>query len=344
MQGLLLTFTWIAHAFAEPLARVETNADCPTVAALTTALAGRRLPDAARAYGLALRKLPDGADLTLSDGAGSPVLERRLTSPDCTALADAAALITEAYFVELAAHSASGASAPASPSSSAAAPSPVPPPTSPPAIATATPSPSPSPSPTPTPSSASHSAPITFPRLTAAIGGGADVYLEKGAVAANAQLGVGLWPTDRLELEAHGVLATQTTLDSPPNEVLRLERRAALRALPWFGATPLIAPWAGVGAALTRLEALDLSSAPERSVWSPILEGGVATIVPVTRQIALGAELGCHVLLTRETYVIAPEGEVGTGPRFGCSLIASASWSNEPLVGRAASAQAASTR
>ena len=318
-------------ANAEPLAAVELTGNCPSEAEIGAALSTRRLPPEASGFRLLLVEVPGGADITLSRGSSETVLERRILSNDCHALGDAAALITEAYFIEL------KAQAMGEPAVTAAGK----------AAEAGSPEPAPGPTPAPAPPPEKLAPPPTTPRQEGpsradaatppagavmrfgiALAGGAELYPEEGNVAAVGQLGLGLWLTRALELEAHGVLASSTTIGTTPNRVSRVERRAALRALGWMGGAPSLAAWGGFGLAFTSVKALDVAVGPTEVAGSPLVEGGFALRQPVGSGIALGAELGCHVLLTREQYVVEPDGQIGVGPRFACALLAGATWTN----------------
>jgi len=323
-----------AGASAEPLAALELTGNCPSEGELATALAARRLPEGAREFKVVLTEFAGGADVTLVRLPGEPVLERRVQSGDCRALADAAAVIVEAYFVELAASAPpSGPIAPGNEPSvpgaaTAAATQPTAAPSTPPSTsptpANATPVATTA---TPRPPEATASTP-SGPRVDVTLAGGAELYPEHGSIAAAGQLAAGLWLTSALELEAHGMLTTTTTSGSAPNRVSRTERRIALRANGWLGGTPQLAPFGGFGAAFTSVEALDVPAATAEVAWSPVLEGGFLLRQPVGSGLALGGELGCHVLLTQERYLVEPDGEIGKGPRFACAALASGTWSN----------------
>jgi hypothetical protein len=318
LGGALL---WTVGVGAEPLASVELTGNCPSEAELGSALGARRLPDEARNFKLVLVEVPGGARITLARVAAETVLERSVTSTDCQALADAAALIVEGYFVELAARtpvpSALAESAPAAGKPTPPAPAAKPlPPRAPPGTPPAPPH-----SPGPAPPSKGG---MPF-RI--ALAGGAELYPEHGNVAAAGQLGLGLGLTSVLELEAHALLTTSTTSGSPPDRVSRVERRAAVRAFGWLGGTPALAVWGGLGAAFTSVEALDVAQSSPKLVVSPLVEGGFTLRQPLGGGVAFEGELGCHVLLTQENYLVAPDGSIGRGPRLACALLAGGSWS-----------------
>lgn len=334
-QGWAATFVGASvamttHAGAETVATLELTGNCPSEAELATALAARRLPEGAREFKVVLAEHSGGADVTLVHLPDETVLVRRVQSGDCRALADAAAVIVEAYFVELAAQAQQpaatpqgngplGAAAPPAAHPGAAPPaasSPPAPPVARPVAATAAPR-----------STEAAASTTKGPRIELALAGGAELYPQHGTVAAAGQLGLGLWLTPTLELDAHGTLTTSTTSGSIPDRVSRTERRAAVRATGWLGGMPQLAVFGGFGAAFTSVEALDIPGASTKVAWSPVLEGGFVLRQPIGSGLALGGELGCHVLLTQERYVVEPDGDIGKGPRFACALLAGGSWS-----------------
>jgi hypothetical protein len=313
---------------------VSTAGDCPTEARLTSALAERKLPKQAASFALDVRGFAGGADVTLVNPAGERVVERRLMSYDCDAVADAAAVIVEAYFVELAAREAQAASAGTSGNAVGGLETPE----KPPALAEPAPAPPSSPGTTvtaaavvpakapPPPEPAKPSATATATRFTVALQGGIDFYPQHADVAGAGALELGVVPFDTWQFLAQAVLATSTTPVSSPYRVSRVERRAAIRAAKWF--VPAFSVWAGAGASLARVELPELEGASEHGVWSPIVEGGLGVALPLGAGFGLGAELGCRVLLVREHYTVAPGSQsVGDGPRLACSLLAGPSWS-----------------
>jgi hypothetical protein len=318
-----------APAGAEPLAALELTGNCPSESELATALAARRLPALAREFKVVLAEFSGGVDVTLVRLPNERLLERRVQSADCRALADAAAVIVEAYFVELAGRSTPPAASNAAGNEPSAATSP-PPAAPPPTLVVPVPPPATSGARAAASIPPGATAPASAgPRIELALSGGAELYPQHGTLAAAGQLGVGLWLTSALELEAHGVLTTSTTSGSPPDRVSRTERRVALRADRWLGSAPALAVLGGFGVALTSVEALDIPERATKVAWSPVLEGGLALRQPVGSGFALGGELGCHVLLTQENYVLEPDEQLGKGPRFACALLAGGSWSTK---------------
>src|SRR6516164_10856979 len=99
---------WASTTLADPFPNVIAKGSCPSSELVQAALARRNLPEAVRDYRLVVEGTATGVHLTLSNAAGNLVLERSIASEDCDALADAAAIITETYFVELAAREQGG--------------------------------------------------------------------------------------------------------------------------------------------------------------------------------------------------------------------------------------------
>lgn len=313
------------RAGAQGLDRMEVSGDCPGPALVAAAFAERALPDDARAFALGVRGFAGGADVTLTNASGTTVIERRLVSDDCAAMADAAAEIVSAYFVALARGDATSAAGPdleaaippENPRVPTPPPLPPPPPAAPPPRAADT---APALAPTRPPSG-------WAPRFVAVLTGGVDVFPQGPNAAATAALGFGVGVTRRLELGVRAVIGSSTTIGVPPDRVLRAERRLTARATTWLSTSPRLAVVGGVGVASTRVRAENLDTTPVEIVWSPVLEGGVALAVPLGAGFSLQAELGCHALFLRENYVVNGTESIGQGPAFGCSLAAGPAWS-----------------
>src|SRR5512146_2379636 len=85
---------------AAPLLSVLTNGTCPSQGDLEAALVERRLEPGGVQYTVEVQAEPSGATLRLY-GAQGQVLERRFASQDCSALAQAMAVVVEAYFADV---------------------------------------------------------------------------------------------------------------------------------------------------------------------------------------------------------------------------------------------------
>ncbi len=333
---------------AQTLGGVSVGGTCPTQAQVVTALAARALPDAARGYRLTVRSGHGYAEFVLGDGDGRALLDRFVASDDCAAIADVVALVTEAFFVELidkghppddtsAIVSARPAPAPAAASEARAAAEERR--TPPHAAAESAPN-APDTSGTAPPHAIAVEKPaaVVAPPHAAAersrhnlvltLGVGADAYAAPTAVAPFGQLGAALYfGAPRLSLELHAVAEAAATLRSAPDRVLRSEARVAMRVARYFGGAAQLVPWLGFGAARSRSRALDLDG-PVRHLTAPLVEGGIVVRAARTAWLTVGAELGCHALLTRERYVVVPDGNIGDGPAFGCQLGPNLSWSS----------------
>lgn len=336
---------WAPHVSAQTLGSVSVAGNCPTTEQVGAALAARTLPETARSYRLVVHSERGHTEFLLSDREGHVELDRFVASDDCAAMADVVALVTEAFFVELVARG-----QPPDDTSSIVSAKPAPPPGSAPEQredreslpAPATPAeerPPPRRAPAPTPTSAtgaaspdssiatSHAGP-TLRHFVVALGTGADAYVDPSAVAPFGQLGAALYlGVPRLSFELHAVAEAAEPLRSAPNRVLRSETRVALRVERDFGTAVDFSPWLGFGAAVSRSRALDLDG-PVRHLTAPFVEGGVSVRAARTASFGVDAELGCHVLFIRERYVVAPDGNIGDGPRFGCQLGPNVSWSS----------------
>lgn len=317
------------HVSAQTLGSVSVSGACPTDAQVVAALAARKLPDTARDYRLTVRSGRDYSEFALADRDGHALLDRLIASDDCVAMADVIALVTEAFFVELVdkGHPPEDTSAIVA---TRAAPAPATATESPATAAQSTAPPKSTPREAPPPA-----APSAAPRpiadrphrhLLLALGLGADVYATPNAMAPFGQLGAALYfSAPRFALELHAVAEAAATLQSAPDRVLRSETRVALRAERYFGRTALFAPWLGFGLAVSRSRALDLAG-PVRHLAAPLAEGGVVLRAAQTGWLGVSAELGCHVLLVRERYVVAPDGHIGDGPAFGCQIGPNLTW------------------
>lgn len=320
LLALAVAWCWPERAPAQVPLAVKALGDCPSAERVRASLTRRQIPAEAAGSTLTLRAVAGGAELTLTNAASTVVVERHIDSADCSALADAAALIAEAYFVGLKTRaseaptaSASASSAPvtmpeittAPPEQKSAAPEVLPPPT-----ATA---PFDAPPRASEPASPSH--------LVLSLTGGADLVL--GSWSALGQVGAGYFYSEpALALELHALAGSATTVDTDQDRVRRFEGRAALRVLKQFGSLPLM-PWAGAGASRTELRLLDLKNPPTRTHWSPLFEAGILLDQPLAGALSLRAELGCRVLSLQEEYVLNPGNEtIGEGPRAACSLLA----------------------
>lgn len=93
------------NAVAAPHLSVTTDGNCPDRAMLASAMTakGFTVPPASEpvSYTLTIRALRGGAALQLSDASGARVVARQFTSTDCRAMAEAMAVVVEAYFVDL---------------------------------------------------------------------------------------------------------------------------------------------------------------------------------------------------------------------------------------------------
>jgi len=324
-----VALAWSGNAAAEGLGSVAVVGDCPSQELMKAALMRRQLPTQSAEYRFTLRSAAGGAEVSLADGTGDVVLKRRLDSEDCSALADAAALIVETFFVELLAREAAPQAAepaPDSPGNPLGTPAAATPPVA--RAAPAAPAPAEPASPAPAKPAAPPSAP-SGSRLLLALAAGLDWLPERGALGGAAEGVVG-WSLVHaaLDLELHATTGTTMTLLSGADRVSRLERLLTVRLDRRFGSRPVLAPWLGVGASAARLRLLALENGPTRTHWSPVLEAGVTAEQSLTGAWSVRAELGCRLLLLHESYRVNPGGEFGSGPFFGCGLLGGVSWSS----------------
>ncbi len=88
-------------ALAQPTVELLVPGNCPSRTALEMAVRARGLGIGHGSFLLEVRSEPGAAILVLKDTASKVLVERTLRSEDCTALAAAAAVIVEGYFVEI---------------------------------------------------------------------------------------------------------------------------------------------------------------------------------------------------------------------------------------------------
>jgi hypothetical protein len=330
---------------ANPVFSLSVKGDCPSWTDLSLALGskghGLAASDQGSAYTVFAQSEATGASLRLSRDSGERLIERRFSSRDCRALADAMAVVIEAYFVEVgeieptppariqpsnvadvAPNSGVAATANGTRSASAEVPNPAPP------ASQATnnsgsiaASSRPSGSPQRELPRAEPPRPSVFGRAFAGLG--PTLALPEGNVVPKIELGGGIDLVARLPLSVEVALASSlpTTSFERPNRVWRWANQGVLRlSVPLAGALQY-RPWIGAGLNVAMLREPDLSSPLLRTTTSALVGAGLETAWLVGRGWFGRVGLDCVVLTTRDAYQVDPSGEIGVGPWVLCSAI-----------------------
>lgn len=362
-------------ALAAPTFRLSASGHCPTRAELETAALAKgwfvASGDSMSAYVIDAQSDGTGAVVAMQSSDGKPLLQRRIDSRDCQALAAAMLVVVEAYFVEIGEPVAAPAHNPSVPVATS--------PTSPSAPA-ADKAILPNTSTSNAPEVTADTVPVNTPELpaprTPPMRAAAKGQLAQPAVGkstappktketpaktatdvqaigrANAGIGVlfslpSVPATPRVELGA-GVdlpawsfgtdvmLATssQTASKLGKDRVNRWASQGLWR-MTWLLTKSLpLRPWAGLGMSVVRLNATDLPGSPSRTTFSAVVGGGLEAFWPIGGNWFSRADVGCLVLGTRDQYYVANE-EIGHGPRVACHATLGIAFSGER---RAASA------
>lgn len=323
------------HAAAPPVLDLTAEGDCPDRAALASSMRAHGCTLGPSEWHASVRRVAGAARLELRNSAGQTVLDRQIESNDCAALAEAAALIVEAYFVEIGVMTAPSGSEPG---------------------VTPTTAEQTAPAPTATPNSEGRSDParttagrrgeVTSARKHAgrtqlappfsssrSLGwhgmAGLGPRAEAPALhfSGAAELGVGLdLPSPAVSARLAVATAVPRVLFSEPNRVSRWPSRALVQVGGRLGEDPVVFPWAGSGVSAVRVRAHDLPGATRRWVWSALVGLGVDTWWPLRRGWFAMTGLGCLVYISREAYRVDPDGEIGRGPRVDCGASLGAAW------------------
>jgi hypothetical protein len=134
------------------------------------------------------------------------------------------------------------------------------------------------------------------------------------------------WPIARVPMRLE-LLGTTPTVEAMPDRVRRWAARGMLTTGYRFGTSPSIEPWIGGGVSRAAVRALDLDPAPTTACWSGLVAAGLDATRQIGRGWSLRADAGCSLFLAQEAYRIDPDGEIGRGPRVGCTLTLGAGWS-----------------
>jgi hypothetical protein len=334
--GLLLALALLCapcRAAAPPVLEVAAEGECPDANGLASALRAHGCVMGASEWHASVRRGSGMAELALRNSAGQTVLEREIPGDDCDAIAEAAALIIEAYFVQIGvlpepragdagppeAAQPSAAETPP-PTSAPDAPQPVATPRVPDARPSSRPVPATAPSQTGRAGADVRQSRADALRWHAIAAVGPRVQAPEIEFAGGAELGVG-FDLAALPLSAEVRIATglPVVVLAPPNRVRRWPS-SALGRLGWrLGSVPVTVPWVGAGISAVGLRALDptLRGNTSDTVWSALAGLGVDAWWPLGRTWFALTGVGCSVYASRERYRIDGNG-VGRGPRVEC--------------------------
>jgi hypothetical protein len=329
---------------ANPIFSLSVSGDCPSRTDLSLALGakgyGISAADQPSSYGIFAQSEATGASLRLTRSGGERLLERRFSSRDCRALAEAMAVVVEAYFVEVGelnrpppaglqpASVAEPAPSPGvvgvgagAPRATVEAPNVALPALQPATNSRATAAPL-----RLSAESFREPPPVERPRPTVYgrgfVGLGAVLNLPSVIATPGIELGGGV-DLARLPLSVELALGSSlpTTSFERPNRVWRWANQGVLRlGIPLAGALQY-RPWVAGGLSVAMLRERDLSSPVPRTTTSPLVGVGLETAWLVGRGWFGRVDLGCLVLASQDVYRVDPSEEIGRGPRVLCSAI-----------------------
>jgi len=328
-------------ALAAPRLSVSVEGDCPRADQLEAALLARGLELGDSEYRVSVATSADQVLLRLSRHGGDSVLTRHFSSRDCAAVAEAAAVVVEAYFIEVYSN-ASGEGlgrSRATQQSQAAAPvgDPVPEvadpsgrgrqgrnaqlaPLSPHAGQVA-------------PVSGLVSGPflahapfrvrpVPIARPNGFFAVGPVVSLPGGGVTAQVEGGGGLeWGGLPLSTQLGLATSVPSVAGRQPNRTRRWATQGVLRIGVPFGGQVRYRPWVGLGGMVAQLRALDVASSTTKVSTSVLVGAGLELAWPVRHNWSGRLDLGCLMLTSRDSYRVEPDGEIGRGPRVVCAAL-----------------------
>lgn len=333
---------------AAPAMRVVVDGNCPTRDELERALNGRGLHVGDSEYTVSTRIQSEQVVMQLIRNHTEVLLTRAFDSSDCTAVAQAAAVVTEAYFVQVggwlheaeaeiepqhgsAASSAvrgSETSIAVQPTASEAEPAM--------AAGSARGERMDSARPDPGHSNANpiawNRAPLlglpqavgkqraSTPRAIAFAGIGPVLALAGAGISAQLEVGGGFeLPTIPFSAELELATSWPSVSGGKPNRVRRWASQGLARVGVPFGNSVGYRPWVGLGATVVELRALDVSAGSARSTLAVLMGGGLELAWPIGARWFGRLDSSCLVLSARESYRVEPDGEIGRGPRVVCS-------------------------
>jgi hypothetical protein len=346
-QSLLLAAIFVAATtdlMAAPSLSVSAEGNCPSQRDLELALRHRGLELGGANYSVFVQSEATGAVMRLQRFSDQHVLERRFVSQDCRAIADAIAVVVEAYFIDVGlppgeaggltpaaspgenavGDGAQSVSAPKSnrradvpgPNASAIAPS----------FPVQTALPEPRLLAVVAPASRTEQSARAFsvsqsPLLASGfVGIGPRLNLPQASLVPSLELGGGV---DLRNQPISAEVALATTWPSisgiEPDRVRRWASQGILRIGAPLVSTLRYRPWAGVGLSLSRLRALDVAAAPTKTSATAVLGAGLEMAWPMGKGWFGRLDVSCMILATRDTYQVDPDGEIGRGPRVVCA-------------------------
>lgn len=363
------------RAQAMPVFSVSAQGSCPSKAELATALAAKgdnpTGPNDPSKYSVVTRSEPSGAVLVLIRGDGEQILERHFSSSDCRALADAMAVVIEAYFVEVGelqrrrqreqgredgaadsevqnaarvrvetatvteAASRAGAATLVNRAPSTGAATLVDRASS----AGAIPAPAPTrgkavgETPVPLVSGQIQLVPSPPPAYFARafVGLGPALALSQLRMAPEVELGCGI-DVAAVPLSAELALTTSWgTFGTRPDRVWRWANHGLIRIGVPWGRRARYRPWVGLGVMVARAQGQDLPQNPLRTTVAPLAAAGFETAWPMARGWLARLNAGCVLVTIQEVYRVEPEGEIGRGPRVVCTSTVGIAWGTVPL-------------
>jgi hypothetical protein len=322
---------------------VLANGNCPSAQQVENALAARAIQPGGSEYSVSIQTGSSHVTVQLQRLGGEPLLTRSFSSEDCSAVAEAAAVVVEAYFIEVSGGTAvplrsGGESQPV------ALPLPVhesgPERASPPestragGVSTVTPLHEPEVFALPVQGRVlgpfANGAPILLPQAAPAGSARTRGYFEVGpfmmlpAAAANVQIGAGAgidWNRVPMFVELGLATSLPSVTGDVPRRVRRWANQAVMRVGAPMGNGRVYRPWLGVGAMLAELRAVDVPSAPTKVSTSALLGTGLQLAWPIKDSWSGHLDFSCLVLTSRDSYRVQPEGEIGRGPRVVCAAM-----------------------
>ncbi len=277
---------------AAPELSVSAQGDCPSQRDLEAAVTARGLAIGGASFIVVTQTESMGATLHLLGAQGQTFIERHFVSSDCQALAEAVAVVVEAYFVEVRGPNSTVLTQPL-----------------PPLLATQG-----------TQSERAASVPTVPMRGSGFFGLGPALALPQGSLTPQVELGGGLdLPTLPLSLELEFATGWPSISGAEPNRVRRWTTQGLFRfGVPFVGRLRY-RPWAGLGLSTSELRALDVDAAPTKRTSAALVGGGFELAWPIGNGWLGRFDFGCLALTTRDTYRVEPDGEIGHGPRVVCS-------------------------
>jgi hypothetical protein len=126
-------------------------------------------------------------------------------------------------------------------------------------------------------------------------------------------------PTTPFSVELQVATSSASVSGGEPDRVRRWASEGLLRLGAPMGTSIRYRPWAGLGATLVEVRALDVPGASTRSRVVAVMGGGLELAWPVLGRWFGRLDSSCMVLSSRDSYRVEPDGEIGRGPRVVCS-------------------------